>query len=103
MSLLRDHRSAAQPLRRRVYNLTLAAIAGQAGCFTLSVVIIALLAGLWLDAQTGQRGLFTIGLLVCSIPISLVGMVRIALGAVARLSPPTIRQDRREDADDEEG
>lgn len=86
-----------------MYNLTLAAIAGQAGCFTLSVVVIALLTGLWLDAQTGQRGLFAIGLLVCSIPISLLGMVRIALGAVARISPPAPRQYRREDADDEEG
>jgi hypothetical protein len=92
------------PPRRpqRVRNLALAAIAAQAGCFTLVIVTAALLAGLWLDAQAGQRGPFTIGLLIASIPISLFGMLRIALGAVRRIGPPDPQQMRREDADDEE-
>lgn len=91
-----------RPPSRRVRNLTLAAIAGQAGCFTLVVIVCALLAGLWLDAQSGQRGPFTIGLLVVSIPISLMGMVRIALGAIRRITPPDPQQYRRVAADDEE-
>lgn len=71
----------------RVKNLTLAAIAAQAGCATLVIVILALMIGLWLDTQMGRRGPFTIGLLVLSVPLSLYIMVRIALGAVRRIVP----------------
>ncbi len=79
----------------RTVNLGYAAVAGQAGCVTLGVIIISLLAGLWLDAQAGTRGPFTIGLLLFSIPFSLFLMVRIALGATARITPP-----RRKDEQD---
>lgn len=99
MSLMGEPRPGTQ----RVRNLTLAAIAAQAGCFTLTIVVAALLAGLWLDAQAGQRGPFTIGLLIVSIPISLFGMLRIALGAVRRITPPDPQPVKREEADDEEG
>jgi hypothetical protein len=71
----------------RIRNLTLAAIAGLAGCLTLIIVMGALLAGLWLDARAGQRGPFTIGCLVLSIPLSLYIMVRFTLGALRRIVP----------------
>jgi hypothetical protein len=63
----------------------LAAVAAQAGCVTIIIIVAALLVGLWLDAQAGRRGLFTIGLLVLSVPFTLFLMVRIALGAVNRI------------------
>ncbi|MCK6580209.1 MAG: hypothetical protein L6Q98_19120 [Anaerolineae bacterium] len=72
----------------RAANLGYAAIAGQAGCFTIAIIIIALLVGIWLDARAGTRGPFTIGLLLFSIPFSLFVMVRIALGAVGNIRPP---------------
>ena len=86
-----------EPTRRpdepttRAANLGYAAVAAQVGCFTLLIILIALFVGLWLDAQAGTRGPFTIGLLVLSVPISLFVMLRIALGAIRRISPPRQR------------
>lgn len=72
----------------RAINLALAAFAGQAGCLSLIIVIVALLAGLWLDNQFGVRGPFTVVLLLLSVPLSLFVMVRIALGSVKNLKQP---------------
>lgn len=74
---------------RRIRNLALAAVAAQAGCWVIVVVIIALLAGLWLDAQMGRRGPFTIGLVILSIPVSLFLVFRIVLRLIASIDPPT--------------
>ncbi|MBE2184369.1 MAG: AtpZ/AtpI family protein [Anaerolineae bacterium] len=78
----------SNPPPNRVKNLTLAAVAAQSGCFTLVIVIGALLIGLALDAHFGQKGPFTIGLLLLSIPFSLFLMVRVALSAVKMIQPP---------------
>jgi hypothetical protein len=75
---------------RRAINLSLAAVAGQSGCATVIIVFTALFVGLWLDARFDQRGLFTFGVLVCSIPFSLVVMLTIALNAIKRITPPKI-------------
>jgi formate hydrogenlyase subunit 4 len=79
---MRDHQT---PLPRRVKNLGLAAIAGQAGCVTLLIVFVALFLGLWLDAQFEQSGLCTFGMLVLSVPFSLYAMLRLALSAINRI------------------
>lgn len=76
------------PLGRRVKNLSLAAVAAQAGCATLIIVFSAMFLGLWLDSQAGQRGPFTFGLLLLSVPVSLYAMLRIALGAIRLIDPP---------------
>jgi hypothetical protein len=75
---------------QRAKNLSLAAVAGQSGCATVIIVFTALFVGLWLDTRFNQRGLFTFGVLICSIPISLVVMLMIALNAIKRISPPQI-------------
>ena len=72
----------------RAKNLAHAAVAAQAGCWTLGIVLLALFAGLWLDAQFQVRGPFTVGLLLISVPVSLIIMVQVALGAVRRIQPP---------------
>lgn len=92
--------SQKRPSRAR--NLALAAVAAQAGCSTIIIIILALLIGLWLDAQFGVRGLFTIGVLVLSVPLTLFIMVRIALGAAKRIIPqPEIYQRKDESQEDE--
>jgi apolipoprotein N-acyltransferase len=75
---------------RRIRNLSYAAIAGLSGLVCLVIVLVALVVGLWLDAQLGRRGPFTITLLVASVPLSLYLMTRIALGMVAKIQsePP---------------
>jgi hypothetical protein len=92
-----DSHHASRALRVR--NLALAAVAAQAGCVTVIIITVVLLAGLWLDAQAGRRGLFTILLLVLSVPLTLFLMVRIALGAVSRIQAHKIEDHRMNEED----
>ncbi|MFW5771895.1 MAG: hypothetical protein ACOCZH_01135 [Phototrophicaceae bacterium] len=85
-----------RPAARRARNLGLAAVAGQAGCWTIVIVFVALFLGLWLDSQMGQRGLFTFGLVILSIPVSLMVMLRIAVSAINRIDPPEYVNTERE-------
>jgi hypothetical protein len=78
------------PPSTRIKNLTLAAIAGQAGCLTLTIVLLALFIGLWLDSRLGQRGPCTLGLLVLSIPVSLYLMLRFTINTLNRVSTQAI-------------
>lgn len=71
----------------RAKNMAYAVVAGQSGCWTLFIIMVALFGGLALDAAFGLRGPFTIGLLLLSIPVSLFLMVRIALTSVQRIQP----------------
>lgn len=72
----------------RLRNLSIAAIAAQAGCLIIVMVLTALFAGLWLDAQFGRRGPFTICLVVLSVPVTLYVVLRIVLRLVAAIQPP---------------
>ena len=80
-------------LDRRQYwlNLTLAGVAGQVGCLTLLIVLLAVFGGLWLDARFQTRPAFTIGLVIASIPVSLAIMffvVRLATSKIKAGPPP---------------
>ena len=66
----------------------LASMVSQIGCLVIVVVVVALLAGLWLDKLADTRPLFTIVLLLMSVPVSLFVSVRVALSTAARLAPP---------------
>ncbi|HET7010597.1 MAG TPA: AtpZ/AtpI family protein [Anaerolineales bacterium] len=46
-----------------------------AGCLTAVATLVALFAGLWLDARLGTRPMFTLTFVLGSIPLSLVVMV----------------------------
>jgi F0F1-type ATP synthase assembly protein I len=67
------------------FNMTLAAVAGQVGCLTLVIVIAALFGGLWLDSRMGTRPMFTVGLMIISIPVTLIVMVWIVRVATSRM------------------
>jgi hypothetical protein len=71
-----------------VKNLALAGFAGQVGFLTLVIIIVALLAGLWLDSQLQTRPLFTIVALLASVPVTLFIMYRVAMSFVTRIKPP---------------
>jgi len=81
-----------KPDRRQYWlNLTLAGAAGQVGCLTLLIVLIAVFGGLWLDARFQTKPVFTIGLIIASIPVSLVLMfyiVRLATSKIKAGPPP---------------
>lgn len=67
------------------FNVTLAAVAGQVGCLTIVIVLAALFGGLWLDARFNTNHLFTIGLMIASVPVTLVLMFWIVRAATSRL------------------
>jgi len=71
--------------RQKLLNLTLAGVAAQVGCITLVIVLAAVFGGIWLDGRFGTRPWFTLGLLIISIPISLVAMFVIVRVAVSKI------------------
>jgi len=85
-----------------VMNLGLAGFAGQVGCVTLVIVFGALLGGLWLDNVLKVRPLFTIVLLLGSVPITIFIMIRLALGAVAKMKPVLPPREKTEETKKEE-
>jgi hypothetical protein len=96
---MKDHETSAQ---QRVKNLSLAAVAGQSGCATVIIVFGALLMGFWLDAQLDQRGPCTFGMLILSVPLSLFVMLRIAISAISRITPPPTTNPGQPDLSEQE-
>jgi len=78
--------------KQTAYNITLAAVAGQVGCLTLVIVLLALFGGLWLDSQLDTRPMFTIGLMIISIPITLVAMIGVVRAATSRLQSSSVQK-----------
>lgn len=91
-----------QPNKNRaqyIFNLTLAAVAGQVGFLTLVIVLGALFGGLWLDQQYATKPLFTLILLLASIPLTLVMMFWLVHNATARIKPVTKNPSTQEEND----
>lgn len=86
---------------RYAFNITLAAVAGQVGCLTIVIVLAALFGGLWLDARFNTAHLFTIGLMIASVPVTLVMMFWIVRAATSRLQANANQnmEKSKEDAD----
>jgi hypothetical protein len=70
---------------RYVFNLTLAAVAGQVGFLTLCIVLAALFGGLWMDKRLDSKPVFTVVLMLASIPVTIVMMFWIVRNATARI------------------
>ena len=68
-------------------NMTMASIAGQVGCLTLSVIFAALFAGLWLDRYLDTKPFFTVVILLGSVPVTLFLMFRLVKVATDRIKP----------------
>ena len=64
------------------FNLTLAVVAGLVGFLTIFIILVAFLAGRWLDSLFGNDALFTVILMIASVPVTLIAMfwvVRLSL------------------------
>ena len=68
-----------------VFNLTLVAVISQVGCLTLLIVMAALFSGLWLDNRFQTRPTFTLGLLLTSIPVTLVTIIYVVRKATSKI------------------
>ncbi|MBK8136082.1 MAG: AtpZ/AtpI family protein [Chloroflexi bacterium] len=76
-----------KPPQPRLLNVGVAMAAGQAGCVTIVIILLAVALGLWLDSLIGRRGLCTLGLVILSIPFSLALMLKLAFRTVNREAP----------------
>lgn len=85
-----------QPKQNR-FNLLIAAVTAQVGCLTLVIIIAAVIGGMALDARLSTKPWFTIGLLVASIPVSLILMFFIVRKAVAKLKTGNPQKINEED------
>ena len=76
-----------QPIstKQRLINLSLVGIVSQVGCVTLLIIVLALLGGMFIDSRLQTKPWFTIGLLVTSVPVSLVIMVFLVRAAVKKM------------------
>ncbi len=86
--------------KQKVINLSLAVIAGQVGCLTLVIVIVALLAGLWLDSHLGTKPTFTLVFVLASIPISILSMLFYTRATIKRIKtqPGKPKSDQQEES-----
>jgi formate hydrogenlyase subunit 4 len=74
--------------KQYAFNLTLAAVAGQVGCLTLIVILIALFLGMWLDTRIeNSYHVFTLILLAASVPVTIVLMFWVVRSATSRIRP----------------
>ena len=65
--------------------------------FVIVVIILAALGlGLWMDSRFGTRPWFTLGLVLASIPVSLVVLVRVAMSVAMRATATNRPEERTE-------
>ncbi len=90
---------------RYAMNLMLVGIAGLVGLLTLVIVLIALFAGLWLDNYFNSRPYFTLGLVLGSVPVTLVIMVVLVklitsrVKLTAQKKPPELQEEKNRGKD----
>ncbi len=74
------------------FSIALAVALGLVGCLTLVILFMALYGGLWLDDQFGSKPVFTVGLLIASVPVTLVVMFWVVRKVTARYMPQNQKQ-----------
>ncbi len=67
------------------YSVALAIVLGLVGFLTLAIVVAAILGGLWLDSRMGTRPMFTIGLVILSVPVTLLVMFWVVRAVTSRM------------------
>lgn len=73
--------------QQKKLNLAIAGLLSQVGLLTVGIIVVALVAGIFLDNHLGTKPWFTIGLLLVSIPVSLVAMVKISKNMAKKIQP----------------
>jgi F0F1-type ATP synthase assembly protein I len=91
-----------QPTSTEIVSKTLAQgslIGVQAGCVSVILIILALVAGIALDRLLGTQYMFTVGLLLLSIPLSLGAMVYTVLRSTRSMqNRPAPQAPKKEDS-----
>lgn len=96
MNQLNPNSKPTQTNTQYAINLGLAGFAGLVGLVTFGIVMVALLGGLFLDRQLATKPLFVILFLLGSVPVTILVMFRLALGAISKikLSQPIKKEEQ---------
>lgn len=73
--------------RQRLISLSILGLISQVGFLTVGIIVLALVAGILLDNRLGTKPWFTFGLVLGSVPVSLIAMVFVAKALVKKLKP----------------
>ena len=84
---------------RYTLNLALATVASQVGCVTIIIVLVAMLAGLWLDNRFDTKPIFMATLLIASVPVTVTIMLWIVRSVTSKIKPS--HQDETEQTQEE--
>ncbi len=76
------------PSRQKAFSRVLASVLAQVGFLTLTIVVLTLVGGMWLDTRFGTKPLLTIFLLIASIPVTTVLMYFVVRRAAKKLEAP---------------
>jgi F0F1-type ATP synthase assembly protein I len=99
--MTQNSEQSEQPGKNRaqyIFNLTLAAVAGQVGFLTLCIVLVSLFGGLWLDKRFDSKPIFTVVLMLASVPVTIIMMFWVVRNATARIRP--VPPDKKPPAED---
>ena len=69
------------------FSIALAVALGLVGCLTLVILFLALFGGIWLDSQFDSKPIFAVGLLIASVPVTLIVMFWVVRKVTARYMP----------------
>jgi flagellar biosynthesis/type III secretory pathway M-ring protein FliF/YscJ len=64
---------------------------------TVLIILIAFLAGRWLDNQFAYDGLFTVILMVASVPVTLIVMFWVVRSVTARFAKPPVQNSEQQE------
>lgn len=95
---MKNSEDSKKDSRQYIKNLTLAGIAGLAGVITLLIVLVALFSGVWLDNYFDTNHSFTIGLILASVPVTVVVMFFFVKWATVRIKPAENKKPFEEEA-----
>jgi hypothetical protein len=82
--------------KQDVFNFAIVAMVAQVGCLTLVIIFAALFLGLYLDNRFGSNHWSTFGLMIASIPVSLIVMVFVSRAAVRKIKTPAAAQEEQD-------
>ncbi len=71
--------------KQKILNTTVISAAAQVGCLTFVIILGAVFLGLWLDSRFGTKPWWTIGLVLGSIPVSIIVMLYVVRLAVSKI------------------
>ena len=86
-----------KPVKKSNNSWAIAILLGQVGVVTLVIILAALFGGLALDARFGTKPWITLGLLIISMPVTILLMVLIARRTAKKLKDSATQELSKED------